>query len=152
MHLLLLCDDHTSLRAGCVCLEGSCLCVCMPWCATMPWGVRTANRLSTAAGADWALALASEGPSEGLTALAAAAALSVRSRHPISQAVASCAQHLGSALPQLQLQDFRQEPGLSHPPPATLTATHVSSMRCAGCFEFCAYRFLTHPSCSYSQA
>lgn len=66
--------------------------------------------------ASWVQALAkqrgSEGKSEGLTALAQAAALSVRSTHPVSQAVLACAQSAGSSLPQLQLQDFHQQPGV----------------------------------------
>ena len=66
--------------------------------------------------ASWVQALAkqggSEGRSEGLTALAQAAALSVRSTHPVSQAVLACAQSAGSSLPQLQLQDFHQQPGV----------------------------------------
>ena len=62
----------------------------------------------------WAHALAQEGPSDGLTALAEAAALSVRSTHPVSQALLSCANSAGSALPQLQLHDFHQKPGTLH--------------------------------------
>ena len=66
--------------------------------------------------ASWVQVLAkqagSEGGAERLTALAQAAALSVRSSHPISQAVLACAQSAGSSLPQLQLQDFHQQPGL----------------------------------------
>ena len=61
--------------------------------------------------ASWVQALAKQGGSEGLTALAQAAALSVRSTHPVSQAVLACAQAAGSSLPQLQLQDFHQQPG-----------------------------------------
>ena len=66
--------------------------------------------------ASWVQVLAKQAGSEGgperLTALAQAAALSVRSSHPISQAVLACAQSAGSSLPQLQLQDFHQQPGL----------------------------------------
>lgn len=57
-------------------------------------------------------ALAKQGGSEGLTALAEAAALSVRSTHPVSQAVLACAHSAGSSLPQLQLQDFYQQSGV----------------------------------------
>ena len=67
------------------------------------------------AGGRWAAKLAEQGPSEDLTALAAAAALSVRSTHPISQAVTACVSQLGSALPQTPVDDFRQEPGIELP-------------------------------------
>lgn len=64
---------------------------------------------------NWAAKLAEQGPSEDLTALAAAAALSVRSTHPISQAITGCVNQLGSALPQMHVDDFRQEPGIVLP-------------------------------------
>ena len=62
----------------------------------------------------WAKVLGQLGESEGLTALAQAAALSVRSTHPVSQAVVACAHSAGSALPHLQLHDFHQQPGKHH--------------------------------------
>ncbi|KAL3159617.1 putative cadmium/zinc-transporting ATPase hma1, chloroplastic [Trebouxia sp. C0009 RCD-2024] len=58
---------------------------------------------------DWVQALTQQGGSEGLTALAQAAALSVRGTHPVSQAVLACAKSAGASLPQLQ--DFHQQPG-----------------------------------------
>lgn len=59
---------------------------------------------------DWVQALTQQGGSEGLTALAQAAALSVRGTHPVSQAVLACAKSAGASLPQLQ--DFHQQPGV----------------------------------------
>ena len=64
---------------------------------------------------NWPAKLAEQGPSEDLTALAAAAALSVRSTHPISQAITGCVNRLGSAFPQMHVDDFRQEPGIVLP-------------------------------------
>lgn len=54
------------------------------------------------------------GESQELTALAQAAALSVRSTHPVSQAVTACATAAGPSLPHLQLHDFHQQPGKHH--------------------------------------
>lgn len=69
------------------------------------------NSLVLFADGSWAAKVVQQGPSDDLTALAAAAALSVRSTHPISQAVTLLTGQLSSALPQLHLQDFRQESG-----------------------------------------
>ncbi len=60
---------------------------------------------------EWAQQLTQEGQSEELTALAEAAALSVRSTHPVSQALVLCASSAASALPQIEVHDFHQQPG-----------------------------------------
>ncbi len=60
---------------------------------------------------EWAQQLTQEAQSEELTALAEAAALSVRSTHPVSQAVVLCANSAASALPQIEVHDFHQQPG-----------------------------------------
>ena len=92
------------------------------------------NELSVCIGSKaWPQALALRGESEALTALAHAAALSVRSTHPVSQAVVTCAQSAGSSLPQLQLHDFRQQPGAPSVHvcmSATLRSTLPSSTAC----------------------
>lgn len=61
---------------------------------------------------NWVQALAQAGQSDSLTALAEASALSLRSTHPVSQALVACATSAGSALPQLEVHDFHQQPGM----------------------------------------
>ena len=53
----------------------------------------------------------SDGDEGSLAALAAAAALSSRSNHPVSKAVTACCKAAGGRLPKVDVVDFKLVPG-----------------------------------------